>query len=370
MTSLPSLGLYIHIPFCQARCGYCDFVTFTGKEAEQQVYVDSLCRELERQAKELVVGRPLSTVFFGGGTPTLLSPEQIAQVLNAVRSLFRLTPACEITFEANPESVNAEKLRAWREAGANRISLGLQALNDRLLKSMDRLHSVEGFLKAFQLARAEGFDNLNVDLIYGFPEQRFQDWKDTVVEVTALSPEHLSLYALTVEAHTPFAERGVTTDNDQQAEQYAWARAFLSKAGYAHYEVSNFSRPGKACEHNLLYWRQQDYLGAGVGAVGCVEGLRWQNEKNLGPYRKAIEANRWPRQSEEHLDAKTQKFERLMLGLRLREGLSWETLNEPAWNATREKLAAQGLLEEWTPGRWRVTEAGLPILNQVLLPFL
>jgi len=400
------IGLYIHIPFCRARCGYCDFVTFTGKEDKIESYVEDLCREIElyggksshtslfqlrrpggrrpgsSRSKRLGPGlRPagptaddklvfLSTIFFGGGTPSLLEPHHVGRILETVRSSFALDPEAEITLEANPESISAQKASGWRRAGVNRISIGLQAFDNVLLKAMDRLHTVEQFKAAYAAVRSAGFENVNFDLIYGLPDQDLTSWQNTLRSAAALGPEHLSLYSLTVEEHTPFAAAGVTVNDDLQGDMYAWARSYLKEQGFDQYEVSNFSRPGLACRHNLIYWRQQDYLGLGVGAVGCVGNERWTNHKTLAAYAKDIEAGRLPRLSIETLDAASRKFENLMLGLRLREGFDWGEEENPEWLAQRALLRARGLLEEVTPGRWRIPDAVVALTNQVLLPFV
>lgn len=315
-------------------------------------------------------GRPIQTIFFGGGTPSLLEGAHLERIFTAARRAFAINPDVEITLEANPESVTPAKAAAWRTAGVNRLSLGLQAMDDELLKAMGRLHDTAQFKKAYADARATGFENVNVDLIYGFPQQTLASWQRTVVETAALEPDHLSLYSLTVEEHTPFASAGVRVDTDVQASMYEWARVFLKEAGYDQYEISNFARPGRACRHNLIYWRQNDYLGLGVGAVGCLGDLRWQNVKALEPYAQMISKLQKPRHSEERLDEQTRKFERLMLGLRLREGLQWGNETDPRWARERTRLASEGLLEPLSDDRWRIPEAAIIFTNQVLLPFV
>jgi oxygen-independent coproporphyrinogen-3 oxidase len=314
-------------------------------------------------------GKVISTVFFGGGTPSLLEPRHVSHILNTARSCFAFAKDAEITMEANPESITLDKAKGWKEAGINRLSIGLQAFDNRLLRAMDRLHTVEEFLAAYRAARTAGFDNVNVDLIYGFPSQTLADWQETLQQTVNIKPEHLSLYALKVEEHTPFRTRGVTVDDDLQADMYEWAREFLKENEYPQYEISNFAKEGYACRHNLIYWRQEDYLGLGVGAVGCVNGERWENHKNLLDYRRDISAGKLPRASRETLRPETRLFERLMLGLRLREGLLWDETN-PSWLSSRTTLHQQGLLEELRPGRWRIPDAAVALTNQVLLPFI
>lgn len=363
------VGLYLHIPFCHARCGYCDFTTFTGQDHQIDRYVDALIREFSLYRHPTSLRPHIPTVFFGGGTPSLLEPKQVRRILDAIGGVFELSADAEVTMEANPESLTREKAGGWRTAGVNRLSIGLQAFDDALLRRMDRLHTVEDFLCAYAQARQAGFDNLSVDLIYGFPGQSPMDWERTVDATLDLHPDHVSLYALAVEEHTPFHARGLTVDPDVQAGMYEWARQALAARGYDQYEISNFARPGMACRHNLIYWRQGDYLGFGVGAVGCVGGRRWKNINTLSGYFNAIDSRSLPVQSEEHLEAKTMQFERLMLGLRLREGLLWEGFWDAEWKAHRAALQSRRLLEEIAPGRWRIPDHAVALTNQVLLPF-
>lgn len=385
MTPENPLGLYLHIPFCHARCGYCDFVTFTGKEDKVDEYVEDLCREIGFYSELTTTPHPhplpfergegirvratVSTVFFGGGTPSVLEPRHLEVIFKAIHQNFTLAPEAEITLEANPESITLEKARSWKHAGINRLSIGLQAYDNVLLHAMGRLHSVEQFETTYGEVRKAGFDNISFDLIYGFPNQTLPGWRETVSCALALKPEHLSLYSLVVEEHTPFAAAGVQVNADLQADMYDAARALLREVGYEQYEISNFAKPGRACRHNLIYWRQQDYLGLGVGAVGCVGDLRWTNQKTLSAYHDAIEAGRLPRASEETLDPRTRKFERLMLGLRLREGFDWGGETDPNWRAHRAELAVRGWLEEIQPDHWRIPDALVPLTNQVLMPF-
>ncbi len=368
MTERSPKGLYLHIPFCRARCGYCDFVTFAGIEDRIDAYVRDLCQEIELHASALPRPSFLSTVFLGGGTPSLLGPHHVGQILGTVRKAFALNPNAEITMEANPESVTGDKAAGWFGAGVNRLSLGLQSYDDRLLKMADRLHTAQDFENAFRSSREAGFRNLNVDLLYGLPSQSLQDWQDTLEKTTTYYPDHLSLYALKVEEHTPFRDSGVRTDEDRQTDMYDWARAYLKQRGYGHYEISNFALPSKECEHNLIYWRQKDYIGAGVGAVGCVGGVRWENHKTLDDYGHDLARGKLPQASREFLSEETRRFERLMLGLRLREGLEWEE-PDPDWQGKRRRLAERRLLEVTPEGRWRVPDESVLLTNQALLPF-
>lgn len=364
-------GLYIHIPFCQSRCGYCDFVTFTEKESHIPRYVKALAQELILYAVRPRQSRTtLSTVFLGGGTPSLLNPADIQVLFEAIRKNFQLDSQVEITLEANPESVTKERILSWRHHGINRISLGLQAYDNDQLKAMDRTHTLEKFQEAYALLRTAGFSNVNIDLIYGFPQQTLADWKKTLESVVSHQPEHISLYALTVEPNTPFAAKGTQVDHDVQGDMYAMARTHLTESGYHQYEVSNFSRPGFQCQHNLIYWRKENYLGVGVGAVGCVDHQRWSNFKNLSDYFKRIDVNRLPHAEIEQIDDATHEFESIMLGLRLREGVRWTPSFEKRWGAVRETLVKKKWLEPVSENRVRITEPMVPFSNQVLLAFM
>lgn len=362
-------GLYLHIPFCHARCGYCDFVTFTGKEDKVDRYVEELCQEIALQSASVSDPGPLQTAFFGGGTPSLLEPEQVEAILSAIHVHHGLRDNAEVTLEANPESITLEKAMGWRASGVNRLSIGLQAFDNILLKVADRLHTVEDFMKAYTWAREAGFTNINIDLIYGLPGQTLSAWQETLRKTLALKPEHLSMYSLKVEEHTPFAAQGITVHEDLQADMYESARTALKQAGYDHYEVSNFALPDYACAHNLIYWRQDDYFAVGAGAVGCIEGNRWENHKNLSDYSRDLAAGKLPQLTRESLSENVRRFEHLMLGLRLREGLLWNEQN-PDWLRHRADLQTQNLLEQIPNGRWRVPDHAVLLTHRVLLPFL
>ncbi len=287
-------SLYIHVPFCRRRCSYCDFNTYAGQEHLQAAYVAALVREIGLLAVAAGEALPVHTVYFGGGTPSLLSPRQIAQVLEAVARHFALTADAEISLEANPGTLAPAYLKALRQAGVNRLSLGVQSAHPADLHLLERDHDFLTVIRTVAWARQAGFDNLNLDLMLGLPQQPLERWQRTVELALDLAPEHFSLYALTLEHGTPLAhwvDRGLVPapDPDLAAEMYLWADERLRQAGFRQYEISNWARPGMVCRHNLQYWRNQPYLGLGAGAHGYAGGFRTVNALTPGAYIRRLE---------------------------------------------------------------------------------
>lgn len=282
-------SLYLHIPFCRHRCAYCDFNTYAGQEDSIPAYVAALCREIEWVGGRTSVRIPIHTVFFGGGTPSLLLPGQFDSILRTIRSYFDLPAGAEITVEANPGTILPESLGAWRAFGINRLSFGVQSANPEELRMLERAHDFFDVIAAVTSARRAGFDNINLDLIYGLPEQTLQTWQTTVERALGLHPEHLSAYALTLEHGTPFGHwsaRGLLPipDPDLAAGMYEWATVTFETAGYLQYEISNWAKPGRECVHNLQYWRGLPYLGLGAGAHGYAGGYRYSNVLRIKTY--------------------------------------------------------------------------------------
>jgi oxygen-independent coproporphyrinogen-3 oxidase len=282
-------SVYLHIPFCTHRCAYCDFNTYAAQEHLIPAYVEALCREVQLVGSRAPRGLTAHTVFFGGGTPSLLRPECVRQVLDALRGSLALEEGAEITLEANPGTVTIGSLRALRGTGVNRISLGVQSANGEELRMLERTHSYADVLEAVSAARAAGFENLNLDLMYGLPEQAMQTWQTTVKRVLSLQPEHISAYALTLEHGTPFGSwtrRGqlAAPDPDLAADMYEWLSEQLRSEGYQQYEISNWARAGRECAHNLQYWRSGPYLGFGAGAHGYTGGCRYSNTLGIKDY--------------------------------------------------------------------------------------
>jgi oxygen-independent coproporphyrinogen-3 oxidase len=336
----PSFGVYIHIPYCVSRCPYCDFNTYVGIEDTAPVYVEALLREARSWAR-----REAGSIFLGGGTPSLLDPPLMRRLLDGVREHFGVTPGAEITMEGNPETVDARRLAAFRGAGINRISFGAQSFAAHVLETLGRAHDAARTKAAVAEARSAEFDNLNLDLIYGTPGESRDDWRRSLDEAIALEPEHLSAYSLTIEPGTAFgvavaAGQMPAPDEDDQAAKYEMALDALAGAGYEHYEISNWAKPGKASRHNLVYWNQGDYAGLGAGAHSHENGERWWNVKLPRAY---IEKAPGARAGGESLDAVTRKTERIELLLRLVAGAPVSELEANA--ETFDRLAADGLIE-------------------------
>lgn len=409
---MPALSLYVHIPFCERKCPYCDFNTYAGLQRLYTPLTQALVLEIEAAGRARQ--RPeVQTIFLGGGTPTVLAPELLGLILDACHRAFAVVLDAEITSEANPGTVDAEKFAHLRELGVNRLSLGVQSFDDRELAFLGRIHDAEQAEAACWTARAAGFDNINLDLIYGLPEQTPESWRRTLQHATRLRPEHLSLYSLTVEDRTPFAEwassgRISYPDPDQAADLYELADRILAREGYVQYEISNWARddqpssmaaagsnPSFACRHNLVYWHNEAYLGFGPGAHSAEEGqhpsegvrgavhVRWANVRGVADYIHRIgtgsvelvrgAAADWF----EETDERQALAETMMLGLRLvREGVPYDGFQEKhgrplleAFGSEVAELEQLGLVERTTE-RVRLTQKARLVGNQVFLRFL
>jgi len=367
-----SLGLYIHVPFCAARCHYCSFNTAPLDRAALARYLRALGREIDLlgQAPWATAVR-LDTIFFGGGTPSLLSPDELAAILDGVRARFTVAGDAEVTAECNPESAELKALAAYRRAGVNRISLGVQSLDDSLLGRLGRLHSSHGARRAFAAAREAGFANVSVDLMYGLPALDVEGWERTFSGVLDWEPEHLSAYGLTLDEGSRWGCGGVDglpSEDTVVAQYWALARAAAAR-GYEHYEISNYARPGRRALHNLVYWRTGEYLACGPGGCGFVGDVRYANAKPVPRYCAALEGGRLPIDSSERLTPRQQLGERLVLGLRTADGVpaSWLTDRialDPSLARRLQSWRAAGLLAE-TAERIRLTERGFLLSDAI-----
>ena len=358
-------GLYVHCLFCLRRCPYCDFNVAIYREDHVGPFVAALDAELARYAALPWAGRvPAVSLFFGGGTPSLLPPEAIAGVIAAARRGLGLADDAEVTLEANPEGLDAARLRAFRAAGVTRLSLGVQSLDDGLLARLGREHTASQAREAFAAARHAGFDDVSVDLLYGGPGQDARTWRETLDEALAWAPEHLSAYALTLEPGTAFGRRppAALPDEAVVVAQFETLCDRAAAAGLPRYEVSNFARPGHRSRHNLLYWQRADYLGLGPGAHAALGAVRFGNERSHVRYRTALDAGRWPITWSERLTPEQVQGERIVLGLRLADGVPRAWLE--GRGAAVERYLAAGLLAEIGP-RVALTPRGVLLSDTV-----
>src|SRR5712691_4174149 len=365
-----AFGLYVHIPFCPQRCPYCAFTILTGHTTLYDRYVEAVCAEL-RSWQNLAPKGPFQTVFFGGGTPSILEPAQIRRILDTAAATFGIAADAEITIEANPTTAEAEKFSDFHASGVNRLSLGAQSFNDADLKTLGRWHSAADAEAAYATARQAGFTNVNIDVIFSIPGAPRQHWQETVHTLLALAPEHISTYALTIEEGTRFARRHYQgrlepVSEDDDAWAYAWAIETLAAAGYEHYEVSNFARPGYRSRHNWGYWHGADYLGVGVSAHSLLDGQRHWNRRALQAYLTAIEAGRTPHEGSECLDLVTARHERLWLQLRTCEGATLQPLELQALlSAPKFQAMLEADLMVLTAPRVRLTPSGFLLADAI-----
>jgi putative oxygen-independent coproporphyrinogen III oxidase len=356
LASSSTFGFYVHVPFCTVRCGYCDFNTYTALElgpgpgASRATYAEAAAAEVTLARR--VLGRrerPVETVFFGGGTPTLLPPGDLLAVVAAIRSEFGLAEGAEITVESNPDSVTHENLERMREGGINRISFGMQSAVTKVLAVLDRTHDPARVPQVVEWARRAGFEQVSVDLIYGTPGETLDEWRSSLEAALALEPDHISAYALIVEEGTALARRIASgeyamPDDDDLADKYELTDEVFSSAGYDWYEVSNWARGDAArCRHNLGYWIGDDWWGVGPGAHSHVGGVRWWNVKHPAAYAQHIAAGQSPAAARELLDPRTQRVERVLLETRLASGLPFDALDEAGITAVAG-LVADGLV--------------------------
>ena len=359
-------GIYVHVPFCLTRCGYCDFNAYAGLDHLASRYVAALPREAEL-ASRAWEGVEVVSVFLGGGTPTTLEVADLKALLAHVRSAFAVTPDAEVTVEANPDTVDEVKLAGLLEAGYGRLSMGAQSFDRSVLAALQRVHQPESVRRAFAAARSAGYDNVNLDLIYGAAGESLESWEHTLEEAIALSPAHVSAYALTVEPATALGRqvaRGnlAPPDPDLQADMFETACRLLGAAGYGHYEVSNWARSGYECRHNLGYWERRPYVGLGAGAHSYRERRRWWNGRPPEEYLSAVERGESPIGGSEELEPAEAYLEEVFLRLRILEGIpsSWVD------GARAEPYLESGLLVR-DDGHLVPTERGLLLLNELVL---
>lgn len=368
------LGVYVHIPFCASKCGYCDFYSLAGCDGRMGKYQEALLKHIE-EAASTMSPYYIDTVYFGGGTPSYYGAKRLAELFNALKRSGRVLRSAEATVECNPDSVRRHELRILRREGVNRVSLGVQSANDELLKIIGRRHNFAQVKKAVRDIRAEGFENLSVDLIYGLPNQTKEDWAETLARVIELAPEHISCYGLKLEEGTPmyaeYSDSPVVPTDDEQADMYLYAVDTLAHYDYIQYEVSNFARRGFPSRHNMKYWSLEDYIGFGPGAHSNIGNTRYSYTRSLDKYIEGVKQGANILDEYETLDELDRASEYIMLGMRRAKGISGEEYYRIYKSdfAPIEELLREYEKDGWTrwiANRWRFTPAGF-LLSNILI---
>ena len=369
------MEIYIHIPFCIRKCDYCDFLSGPSGPKEQADYVQALLREI--QAAEEGEGRSVSSIFIGGGTPSVLDERLLGDILREIRNRFKMKEDAEITIEVNPGTANIGKLQAYREMGINRLSIGLQSPEDRELKILGRIHNYGQFLETYQEARTVGFDNINIDLMSAIPDQTYEGWVKNLRTVAELEPEHISAYSLIVEEGAPFAARKLNLpDEDTEYNMYEATAQILKEYGFEQYEISNYARKGRECRHNVGYWTRQDYLGFGLGASSLYGKERFANTADMKKYLENSKNPEKIREKEPSLTREDEMAEFMFLGLRMTKGISKADFQrcfgctiESVYGEVLEKYESMELLLE-KDGRIFLSREGIHVSNSIMAEFL
>lgn len=377
MTTDNPRAAYVHVPFCRAKCFYCDFNSYPGQEKLFDDYVDAVIIEICAAP----AGLPLDSVYFGGGTPTVLTPGALGSLVRAIRDRFGISEGAEVTVEANPGTVSMDSLSRLRSDGFNRLSIGVQSFDDGILSRIGRIHTANEARESLRSGRDAGFDNISVDLMYALPGQSLSDWRSTLTSAIELAPEHISLYELTVEEGTVFGNLRKKCqlrlpDEDAQVDMYTAAIDMLVASGYEHYEISNFALPGRRSRHNQVYWRNEPYFGFGAGASGYVGGVRYTNVRPISDYIEIVRTTGRAVESSESLTGRQLMGETVMLGLRMLDGINLEDFERrfdvslaAAYPEELERLIGDGLVE--IAGMYlRLSGKGLLVANEVAQEFL
>ena len=373
------LSIYVHIPFCMSKCHYCDFTSFICNKDTMDKYIEDLIREINLY-KDKLGNYSIRTIFIGGGTPSSIDPKYIEKILRLIYKNFNIEKLQEVSIEANPGTLDNHKARIYKQSGINRISLGLQTLNDNLLKTIGRIHTSQDFYESLNILRNEGFNNINVDLMFSLPGQTMEDLENTLSEIIRLDLEHISIYSLILEEDTPLAklyDKGIykEIDEDLDREMYHKSIEILKKSGYDHYEISNLTKGNYQCKHNLTYWKTQPYLGLGLGSHSNVFGKRFFNYSDFKSYGLALGKNKLPIQGEESIDHLTSIVEYIIMGLRLIDGIDKEEYKnifgqdiDQRYANVISKNKERGLIKE-SNSHIYLTEKGLDLGNLVEFDF-
>ena len=374
------LGLYIHIPFCIKKCKYCDFNSFKLNIDEKKKYISALEQEMKLY-KDEVKDKEIDSIFIGGGTPTVLNGDEIKTLFKKINENFKIKEDAEITMECNPGTIDEKKLLAMKESGVNRLSIGLQAVQNHHLKYIGRIHTYEEFEKNYIEAKNIGFNNINIDLMYALPNQTVEDWKETLEKIVKLNPEHISAYSLILEENTELFDmfnrkEFRLLDEDTDIEMYEYTINYLKLHGYNQYEISNYAKTGYECNHNILYWKCENYIGIGTSSAGYLNNIRYNNICEIDKYEEAVLNNKKPIEFEEFTSEKDEIEEKIFLGLRMNEGIKFidfdEKYNlnfEEKYKEQIEKLTKMNLIEVDNQGM-RLTQKGREISNSVFVEFM
>lgn len=380
MSLMNKTGLYIHVPFCGSKCNYCDFNSYVGKINLAEEYFASMKKEIDLYRDEMALNE-IGTIFIGGGTPTCVDPRFIGEVLNECRDRYHVSESCEITIESNPGTITQEKLKAYRQYGINRISIGLQAYQENLLKYLGRQHTREEFISSVEMAKEAGFDNINADVIFGIPGQTLEDWKETLSVLTELGVTHISAYDLKIEEGTRFGDlrdtgKLIEMEDELDREMYHYAIEYLRQKGLNHYELSNFAKEGYQCLHNLIYWNCLEYLGLGAGAHSFLQDIRFENQATIEGYINYLSKGQKPVEERYVRDFCEKMSEYMFLGLRLIDGVSRERFEDRfnqnifvTYAAKIDGLKKKQLIET-DDKSIRLTQLGLDLANQVFVEFV
>ncbi|MTI84766.1 MAG: radical SAM family heme chaperone HemW [Firmicutes bacterium] len=375
-------GLYVHVPFCVKKCNYCDFISYPYHEKKVESYLAGLEQEMKLYSQSPIFqNRKISTVYIGGGTPTCLAAASLGKIIHDSFKYFNVSIGAEVTMEANPGTVSPHLLASVQAAGVNRLSLGVQSCREDELRLLGRIHSFRQAKETFLMAREAGLHNIGVDLISGLPGQSTLDWMETLKNIIALEPDHVSAYGLQLEAGTPLYEDVQSgslapCSEEEELKMFLQTGDFLTNYGLDHYEISNFATPGRQCRHNLMYWHNQEYLGIGPAAHSFINGCRYANEVQISAYKDALDAECLPVANQEKIDTVTEMAETVFLGLRLLKGLSLDCFKrrfgcaiDEVYPGPLQKLTDMGLVES-AGGYLRLTRRGLPVANRVFIEFL
>ncbi|SDZ19623.1 oxygen-independent coproporphyrinogen-3 oxidase [Proteiniborus ethanoligenes] len=374
------IGIYVHIPFCQSKCYYCDFCSYPSILDNSEKYISYLKREIDIY-EERLKDYSISTIFLGGGTPTAINGEYIYEIMGYIHKKLNTNRIKEVSIESNPKTLDDEKLNIYKNAGINRISLGVQSMNDTMLNKIGRIHTAEDFINTYRLIRKHGFDNVNFDIMFNLPGQTIHDSIKTLGIITELEPEHISYYSLKIEEDTPFYhmymnKQIVLPDEDTEREMYHKGIELLEKKDYIHYEISNFAKKGYESRHNLIYWRAEPYIGLGLSAHSYFEKFRYGNTEDLNIYFEQLSNGQLPIEEKEFIDDNMEVAEYIILGLRLMQGVNIEDFRKrfcidilDKYGEIIDKFIKKGLLEK-KDNNIKLTKKGLDLCNLVFMEIL